>query len=124
MLIFWTVHLGKCEEDSIDVNLIAALTLSCIAAGHLVWQTSLLLKDCLDSQELTGVTCNVRRSAAPIEAPLVVLQTSCTIYTSFILVGASNGCLQRAILAGLVGAFCLAVESYMYRLQSDCDSGT
>lgn len=114
VLISWTVHPRKRENDSIDGDLIATLTLPCIAAGHVVWQTSLLLKDCLDSREVTGVACDVRRSAALIEAPLVVLQTSCAVYTSLIIVGASKGCLRRATLAGLVGAFCLAVESYMY----------
>ena len=81
-----------------------------------MWQTSLLLKDCREeSQEDTGVVaCNVRRSAALIEAPLVVVQTSCAVYTSLIIIGASKGCGRRATLAGLVRAFCLAVESYMY----------
>lgn len=118
VLISWTVHPRKREKDSIDVNLIATLTFPCTAAGHLVWQTSLLLKNCQeDSQQevSTGVAaCDVRRSAALIEAPFVVVQTSCTVYTTLIIVGASKGCLRRASLTGLVGAFCLAVESYMY----------
>lgn len=114
VLISWTVHPRKREQDSIDIDLIATLTLPCIAAGHLVWQISLLLGDCLCSQEGAGVECDVRRSAAVIEASLVFVQTSCGIYTTSIIVDASRGCLQRATLASLVGALCLAVESYMY----------
>ena len=37
VLISWTVHPRKREKDSIDGDLIATLTLPCIAAGHLVW---------------------------------------------------------------------------------------
>ena len=114
VLVSWTVHPRKRREDSIDVDLIATLTLPCVAAGHLLWQISSLLKDCPDPQEATGAGCDVRQSAAVIEAPFVVVQTSSSIYTSLIIVGASRKCMRRAILASLVGAFCLAVESYMY----------
>ena len=79
-----------------------------------MWQTSSLLKDCVYSQDITKIICDVRRSAAVVEAPLVILQTSSTVYTTLIIIGASRGCMRRASLAGLVGAFCLIVESYMY----------
>lgn len=114
VLISWTIHPRKREKDSIDVNLIATLTLPCIAAGHLLWQTSAVPNDCLDPQGVPYAACDVRRSAAVIEAPFVVVQTSCAIYTALVIVGASKGCLRRAALADLVGGFCLAVERYMY----------
>lgn len=108
VLISWTLHPYKRKCGSIDVDLIATLTLPVVAAGHLILQVRLLLdRHATDLYEPFY-------SVAAIEAPFVIVEIFMQISVILFLIAAWRRALRRIIITGLVGLLCFAVECYIH----------
>ena len=110
VLISWTLHPHKRKSGSIDVDLIATLTLPVVAAGHLISQARLLLyRHAFDLYEPIDI-----ESVAAIEAPFVIVEIFMQISVILFLIAAWRRAFRRAIITGLVGLLCFAVECYIH----------
>ena len=116
VLLSWTLHPQKRKSGSIDVDLIAVLTLPAVAAGHLVSQFRGFLHQ--DGRTVRGASDisrsvddgNYLQSIAAIEAPFNVTETFMAISVILFIVAALMFCIRRAILVGLIGLLCFIVE--------------
>ncbi|ETI24416.1 hypothetical protein G647_03785 [Cladophialophora carrionii CBS 160.54] len=111
VLVSWTLHPRKRTSGSIDVDLVAILTLPTVAAGHLISQISRLMPGKLSR----GIEANrFAQSIAAIEAPFSVIESFMAISVILFLVAAWMFCLRRAISVAIVGLLCLATECYIH----------
>ncbi len=109
VFVSWTLHPRKWKSGSIDVNLVAILTLPAVAAGHVIWQGQLLPGRMTDVSD-EGLI----QLIAAIEAPFIVTETFMAVSVILFLVSAWTYCIRRAILVALIGVECLTVESYVH----------
>ena len=112
VLVSWTLHPSKRKSGSIDVDLVAILTLPAVAAGHVMLQAQLLLHhkvydDNSNSRDLIQLI-------AATEAPFIVTETFMTFSAILFLVAAWRLCIRRAIIVALIGLQCFAVECYIH----------
>lgn len=110
VLVSWTLHPQKRKSGSIDVDLIAVLTLPTVAASHLVFQSRSFLHQEKTMQASGNVDGSHLQSVAAIEAPFNVTETFMAISVVLFLVAAWMFCIRRAILVGLIGLLCFTVE--------------
>ena len=113
VLVSWTLHPQKRKSGSIDVDLIAVLTLPAVAAGHLVSQfRGFLHQDRTTVQEPNGSSVDGKylQSIAAIEAPFKVAETFMAISVILFIVAAWMFCIRRAISVGVIGLLCFTVE--------------
>ena len=114
VLLSWTLHPRKRKSGSIDVDIIAVLTLPAIAAGHLVSQVRRLLNQDSNAQTDSSADWEYLQSVAAIEAPFNVTETFMAISVILFLVAAWMLCIRRAIFVALIGLFCFTVECYVH----------
>lgn len=114
VLVSWTLHPKKRKSGSIDVDLIALLTLPAVAAGHLCWQVSTLISRHDNSPSLGVKSNEYAQSIAAIEAPFSVIESFMAISVVLFLVALWAVCLRRAICVATVGLLCLATECYIH----------
>ncbi|KAJ9663659.1 hypothetical protein H2198_000671 [Neophaeococcomyces mojaviensis] len=114
ILVSWTLHPRKRISGSIDVDLIAMLTLPSVAAGHLISQVSMLMRK-HDNSLGSDIDVNqFPQSIAAIEAPFRVVESFMPISAILFLVAMWMFCLRRAISVAMVGLLCLATECYIH----------
>jgi hypothetical protein len=114
ILVSWTLHPKKRKSGSIDVDLIAILTLPAVAAGHLIVQVSRLVNDHDIIPESDVDEDQYAQSIAAIEAPFTVIETFMAISVVLFLVSVWKSCFRRAISVALIGLLCLATECYVH----------
>lgn len=114
VLVSWTLHPQKRKSGSIDVDLIAALTLPAVAAAHLVSQVRGFMDQYENAQTTDNPDWNYPQSVAAIEAPFNVTETFMAISVILFLVAAWMFCIRRAIAVGLIGLMCFTVECYIH----------
>lgn len=107
ILVSWTLHPQKRKSGSIDVDLIAVLTLPAVAAGHLVFQCRGYLRQDRTLQASGSVYEKDLQSIAAIEAPWSVTVTFMAISLILFIIAMWTFCIRRAILVGLIGLLCL-----------------
>lgn len=73
VLVSWTLHPSKRKSGTIDMDLLAALTLPAVAAGHLMFQARFLLDGKLYDDNANG--WGFLQFIAATEAPFVVTET-------------------------------------------------
>ena len=112
VLVSWTLHPRKRKSGSIDVDLIATLTLPAVAAGHVISQGRLLLdyKVVNDTVHDRGLI----QLIAATEAPFIVTETFMTLSVILFLVAAWMFCIRRATFVALIGLECFVVECYVH----------
>lgn len=114
VLVSWTLHPRKRKLGSIDVDLIAVLTLPAVAAGHSVSQ----VREFLNQNRIVLVSSSAdwkyRQSVAAIEASLNVTETFMAISVILFIVATWMFCIRRAIFVALIGLLCFTVESYIH----------
>ncbi|KAK5048992.1 hypothetical protein LTR84_005414 [Exophiala bonariae] len=113
IVVSWTLHPKKRKTGSIDVDLIALLTLPAVAAGHVISQALTLLSDydMSASSDIGGDQYD--QSIAAIEAPFSIIETFMIISVILFLIAVWALCLRRAICVAVVGLLCLATECYI-----------
>ena len=113
VLVSWTLHPRERNSGSIDVDLIAVLTLPAVAAGHLVSQVRGLLNQA-KIVRASSADWKYLQSISAIEAPFIVTETFMAISVILFIVAAWNICVRRAIFVALVGLLCFTVECYIH----------
>ena len=121
LLISWTLHPQKRRSGSIDVDLLAVLTLAVVSAGHLISQVPKLLARLGTNQNSSDTDLLDLQLMAAFEAPLTVVETFVMLSVILFLVAAWMGCIRRAIAVAVVGLGCFAVGYYVHFIQ---DMGT
>jgi hypothetical protein len=114
VLVSWTLHPRKRKSGSIDVDLIAVLTLPAVAAGHLASQVRGFLNQDNDAQTSSNADWKYLQSIAAIEAPFNVTETFMAISVILFIVAAWMFCIRRAICVALVGLQCFTVDCYIH----------
>lgn len=109
VLVSWTLHPRERNSGSIDVDLIAVLTLPAVAAGHLVSQVRGLLNQA-KIVRASSADWKYLQSVPATEAPFIVTETFMAINVILFIVTAWKICVRRAILVALVGLVCFTVE--------------
>lgn len=113
VIISWTLHPRKRKTGSIDVDLIAVLTLPAVAAGHLISQALKLLSTHDHSLDSDSAIEQYAQSIAAIEAPFSLIETFMVISVILFLIAVWTLCLRRAIFVAVVGLLCLATECFI-----------
>ena len=113
VLVSWTLHPRERNSGSIDVDLIAVLTLPAVAAGHLVSQVRGLLNQA-KIVRASSADWKYFQSVPAIEAPFIVTETFMAISVILFIVAAWKICVRRAIFVALVGLLCFTVECYIH----------
>ena len=126
VLISWTLYPHKEKSGSIDVDLIATLTLPGVAAGHVISQAQSSVRQRLEGQDL-----QLTSAIAALEAPFVVVDSFMALSVILVLIAAWMVKIRRAIFVAVVGLLCFAVECYVHysisaswRFQYEADTGT
>ena len=115
VLVSWTLHPQKRKSGSIDVDLIAVLTLPAVAAGHLISQVrGFLHQDSIMWASTSSVDREYLQSVAAIEAPFKVTETFMAISVILFIIAAWMFCIRRAVFVGLIGLLCFTVECYIH----------
>ena len=110
VLVSWTLHPQKRKSGTIDVDLIAVLTLPAVAAGHLISQFRDFLRQDRTVRASGSVDAKYLQSIAAIEAPFNVTETFMAISVILFIVAAWMFCIRRAISVGVIGLLCFTVE--------------
>ena len=108
ILLSWTLHPHKRASGSIDVDLIAVLTLPAVAVGHLIFLIRAVPPH-LNTAPLPNFTEGFRKVAA-IQAPLAVVETFEIFSMILIAVALRALCIRRAFLVAVVGLACFAIS--------------
>lgn len=106
VLISWTFHPHKRKSGSVDVDLIATLTLPAVAAGHLVSQARSLLHHGSNNISV--------QDEAAIEAPLLIVESFILLCPFLLRIAAWRRSNRRVVVAGTVGLLCLASICYIH----------
>ncbi len=114
VLLSWTLHPRKRKSGSIDVDLIAVLTLPAVAAGHLVSQVQALLNQDKTVRAMSSADFKYIQSVAAIEAPFNVTETFMAISVILFIVAMWMFCIRRAVFVALIGLLCFSIESYIH----------
>ena len=114
VLLSWTLHPRKRKSGSIDVDLIAILTLPAVAAGHLVSQVQALLNQDKTIRASSSADLKYIQSVAAIEASFNVTETFMAISVILFVVATWTFCVRRAVFVALVGLLCFTIESYIH----------
>ena len=114
ILVSWTLHPRKRKLESINVDLIAVLTLPAVAAGHLVSQVRGLLNQDNNAQTTSSADEKYLQSVTAIEASFNVTETFMAISVILFIVATWMLCIRRAIFVALVGLLCFTVECYIH----------
>ena len=104
----------KRKSGSIDVDLIAVLTLPVVAAGHLLSKILTLMRKHDTSAPSDADLSRHAQTIAAIEAPFSVIETFMALSVILFLVVVWTLCLRRAIFVATVGLLCLATECYIH----------
>ena len=113
VLVSWTLHPRERNSGSINVDLIAVLTLPAVAAGHLVSQVRGVLHQA-KIVRADSADWKYLQSVPAIEAPFIVTETFMAISVILFIVDAWKICIRRAIFVALVGLLCFTVECYIH----------
>ena len=113
VIISWTLHPRKRKTGSIDVDLIAVLTLPAVAAGHLISQALKLLSTHDHSLDSDSAIEQYAQSIAAIEAPFSLIETFMVISVILFLIAVWTLCFRRAIFVAVVSLLCLATECFI-----------
>lgn len=126
VLISWTPHPHRKKSGSIDVDLIATLTLPSVAAGHVISQAQGSVRQLLEDQDL-----QLTSAIAALEAPFVVVESFMALSIILFLTAAWMVKIRRAVSVAVVGLLCFAVECYIHysisaswRFRYEADTGT
>ena len=120
VLVSWILHPSKRKSGSIDVDLIATLSLPAVAAGHVMSQAHLFLYHKVYDDNGNGR--GLIQLIAATEAPFIVTETFMALSVILFLVAAWMLCIRRAIIVALIGLQCFVVECYVH-FSSDAGSG-
>ena len=110
VLIAWTLHPSKRKSGSIEVDLVAILTLPAVAAGHVIS----LRKSLLKVYHPDGNDIGYIQLIAATEAPFIVTETFMMLSVILFLVAAWMFCIRRAFVVGLIGLQCFTVECWVH----------
>ena len=114
LLVSWTLHPQKRRSGSIDVDLIAVLTLPAVAAVHLITQ----VREFIHQDEIVRASSSVdwkyQQSVAAIEAPFNVTETFMAISVILFIAAAWAFCIRRSIFVASIGLLCFTVECYVH----------
>jgi len=86
VLVSWTLHPSKRKSGSIDMDLVATLTLPAVAAGHVMLQARLLSHYKVDDDNGNGR--GLIQLIAAIEASFIVTETFMALSVILFLVAA------------------------------------
>lgn len=114
VLVSWTLHPRKRSLGSIDVDLIAVLTLPAVAAGHLVSQVRGFLRQDHIVRASGSPDWKYLQSVAAIEAPFNVTETFMATSIILFIVAVWMYCVRRAIFVAWIGLLCFTVECYIH----------
>lgn len=114
VLVSWTLHPRKRNLGSIDVDLIAVLTLPAVAAGHLVSQVRGFLRQDVIERPSGSADWKYLQSVAAIEAPFNVTETFMATSIILFIVAVWMYCVRRAIFVAWIGLLCFTVECYIH----------
>lgn len=114
VLVSWTLHPRKRNLGSIDVDLIAVLTLPAVAAGHLVSQVREFLRQDDVMRPSGSADWKYLQSVAAIEAPFNVTETFMATSIILFIVAVWMYCVRRAIFVAWIGLLCFTVECYIH----------
>ena len=112
VLVSWTLHPHKRNSGSIDVDLIATLTLPSVAAGHVISQshsTNGSIRELMGGQDLRS-----KSAIAAIEAPFIIVETFMALSVILFLIAAWMANIRRALCVAVVGLLCFVVECYIH----------
>jgi len=112
VLVSWTLHPSKRKSGSVDMNLVATLTLPAVAAGHVMLQARLLSHYKVDDDNGNGR--GLIQLIAATEAPFIVTETLRRSVAFYFFVAAWMLCIRRAIVVALIGLQCFVVECYVH----------
>ena len=113
VFISWTAHPRKSRTGSIDVDLIAILTLPAVAVAHVFWQAPLILLHRVYDRDV-DTSPRVARLVAATEAPFVISETFMAFSVILLSIAAWNSCFRRALIVAVTGLACFAVECYVH----------
>lgn len=106
--ISWTLHDRKRKQDTIDMDLVASLTLPFAAIVNLLTHISKLSRQPLDD-------ANTQQELADaIEAPLVLIEAFMNIAAVLFLIAAWSINIRRALVIGVGGFLCFATDGYLH----------
>ncbi|KIW54334.1 hypothetical protein PV05_06698 [Exophiala xenobiotica] len=114
VLVCWTLHPRKRKSGSIDVDLIAILTLPTVAVGHLISQVLRLMHSHANALGFDTDDNQFVQDIAAIEAPFSIIESFMAISVILFLIAVRSQCLRRAISVALAGLVCLAAECYIH----------
>ena len=114
LLVSWTLHPQKRKSGSIDVDLIAVLTLPAVAAGHLITQVRALINQDEIVRASSSADLEYLQSVAAIEAPFNVTETFMAISVVLFIVAAWAFCIRRSIFVATIGLLCFTMECYIH----------
>ena len=112
VLVSWTLHPHKRNSGSIDVDLIATLTLPSVAAGHVISQIHGIngsIRELMGGQDLRLI-----QDIAAIEAPFIIVETFMAFSVILFFVAAWMVKIRRAICVAVVSLLCFVVECYIH----------
>ena len=107
ILISWSLHPQYQKSGTIDTDIIAALTLPAVAAGHLISQIG----------KFSGNN-NLPQRVAAMEAPHAIVEIFMQISPYFVIIAAQKHCIQRALLMASIGLLCVGAEFHSALLRS------
>ena len=112
LLVTWTLHPRKRASGSIEVDLIAVLTLAVVANGHFVTQVQNLLAQSHGAG--SSIKGNPTQLVAALEAPCVILDTYAPISAILSFVAIHIEAKRRNTLINIVGLSSFAVWCYVH----------
>jgi hypothetical protein len=105
ILVAWTWHPKRSVSDSLDADLLIALTLPVVAFGHLIVLVN-RYNEAADNDIVTA--------SQAMEAPFTVTEAFMLYSVPLFLVGAIWKHAKRAIFIATVGIICYGVEWYIH----------
>lgn len=114
LMASWTLHPRKRKSGSVDVELLAVLTLPAVAACHSISQARRIRHQENHLMANDGAGWYYVQSLAALEASFTVTETFMAISVIFFIVAAWMFCIRRAILVGAVGLLCFAIECFLH----------
>ena len=118
VLLTWAsqpFHPYKRRSDSINVDLIATLTLLVVAACQLIYQACATLRNNMlyEDQKAFAVSAKVAELIANVEAPLVITETFVWISALLFMLAINDDNFRRTYVVGFVWLLCFVIDCFI-----------
>jgi hypothetical protein len=113
IFVSWTLNHKKRRSGSIDVDLIAVLTLPAVAAAHVAIQVRSLIHRGGNTIQHND-SGQYAQVIAAVEAPLTLIESFMPISVVLFLLSIWTYCIRRAVCVAAIGLVCLATECYVH----------